>query len=588
MTDTNLVRFRAAVAGALAHLESRREEINDLNVFPVADGDTGDNMALTLRAVVAELDRLIDDGDRPIDEVARDEIVHSVARAALLGARGNSGVILSQLIRGAAEELSSRPGELIDPTLIGAALAHAADRAYASVRNPAEGTILTVAREMATEIMTDVAHRTENPRLGPDADPRLQDEVIAATLERAVVAGQESVKRGPELLAALREAGVVDAGGYALTIVFAGVVAALRGDDPPQLEHHAPARITHPEHHSSTFRFCTNFAVTGGPTSCPVASFPSLEALGDSVLVVGDSTTLKVHVHTDEPEVATAVFAGVGEVSRLDVADMRAQMAERDARLPAGNGTVEAAEVAIVDGGAPTAAAGARHRARCGVLAVVNGDGLRALYESLGVDTIDGGPTLNPSTYELLAGIHEVAAEEVVVLPNSANVIMAAERAAELSEKEVRVVPSTSQQAGLSAAVALRPDSDVVANAAALAEAMALVRTGAVAEAARDDAKGRFQRGEAVGFVEEEVVAWGTARAHARAGARAPRRRRRADQLHRRPRRAAGRRRGGGAASQRRRAGVPQRGAAELLVAAGGRVAAAGDVPVPSGASVMI
>ena len=168
MTDTNLLRFRVAVAGALAHLESRREEVNDLNVFPVADGDTGDNMALTLRAVLDELDRLQGaDGQRTIDEIGREEIVQSVARAALLGARGNSGVILSQLIRGAAEELVSRPGQLIDATLIGAALANAADRAYSSVRDPAEGTILTVAREMAHKIVTDVAHRPENPRLGP-------------------------------------------------------------------------------------------------------------------------------------------------------------------------------------------------------------------------------------------------------------------------------------------------------------------------------------------------------------------------------------------------------------------------------------
>src|SRR6202011_1620366 len=155
---TNLVRFRAAVAGALAHLESRREEVNELNVFPVADGDTGDNMALTLRAVLEELDRLQSDEDRTIDEIGRDEIVQSVARAALLGARGNSGVILSQLIRGAAEELVSRPGELVDPMLIGAAMAQAAERAYESVRNPAEGTILTVVREMAHRIASELAH----------------------------------------------------------------------------------------------------------------------------------------------------------------------------------------------------------------------------------------------------------------------------------------------------------------------------------------------------------------------------------------------------------------------------------------------
>ncbi|TMA32625.1 MAG: DAK2 domain-containing protein [Deltaproteobacteria bacterium] len=333
MSDTNLVRFRAAVAGALAQLESRREEVNDLNVFPVADGDTGDNMVLTLRAVLGELDRLQDSGEpRTIDEIGREEIVQSVARAALLGARGNSGVILSQLIRGAAEELVSRPGQLIDATLIGAALANAADRAYTSVREPAEGTILTVVREMAHKIMTDVAHSPDNPRLGPATAPSEQDATIAETLERAVIAGQDSVKRGPQLLAALREAGVVDAGGYALTIMIAGVIAALRGDDPPELDHHAPARISHPEHSSSTYRFCTNFAVTGTGLSAPRFIAP-LEQLGDSVLVVGDSSTLKVHVHTDDPERATAVFTSVGEVSRLDVADMRLQVRRRDERL---------------------------------------------------------------------------------------------------------------------------------------------------------------------------------------------------------------------------------------------------------------
>ncbi len=498
MSDTNLVRFRAAVAGALAHLESRREEVNDLNVFPVADGDTGDNMALTLRAVLAELDRLqgANGQARTIDEIGREEIVQSVARAALLGARGNSGVILSQLIRGAAEELVSRPGQLIDATLIGAALANAADRAYASVREPAEGTILTVAREMAHKIVTDVAHSPENLRLGPATDPGMQDAAIADALERAVVSGQESVKRSPELLAALREAGVVDAGGYGLTIIFAGVVAALRGEDAPELDHYAPAQITHPQHVSGTYRFCTNFAVIGSGLNAGRFIAP-LEALGDSVLVVGDASTLKVHLHTDEPERATAVFADAGEISRLDIADMRLQVAERDERLH-GHGPD--------NGVAPGVAA---PRARCGALAVVSGDGLAAMFRELGVHTIDGGPTLNPSTYELLAAIHEVPAEEVLVLPSSPNVVMAAERAAELSDKQVLVAPAVGQQAGLVAAVALEADRSVEENAQALVGALAHVRTGAVAQAARDDAQGRFRRGEAVGFVAEEVHAWG-------------------------------------------------------------------------------
>jgi hypothetical protein len=512
VTDTNLVRFRAAVAGALAHLESRRQEVNDLNVFPVADGDTGDNMALTLRAVLDELDRLQgSDERRTIDEIGRDEIVQSVARAALLGARGNSGVILSQLIRGAAEELVSRPGQLIDATLIGAALGKAADRAYASVRAPAEGTILTVAREMAHRIVADLAHVPQTQSFGPGTEPREQDLAIAEALERAVRTGEDSVKRGPDMLAALREAGVVDAGGYGLTIIFAGVVAALRGQEPPPLEHHAPARISHPEHTSGTYRFCTNFAVTGSDLH-PTRFIAALEALGDSVLVVGDASTLKVHLHTDEPERATDVFADAGEVSHLDVADMHAQVAQREVRLGDGAGPAGGRRGVQGAGAGANGRSGGEQRARCAAVAVVSGEGLRELFHELGVHTIDGGPTLNPSTYDLLAGIHDVPAEEVVLMANSANVIMAAEHAARLSDKQVHVAATTSQQAGLAAALAFAPERSVEQNAQALTAALERIRTGAVAPAARDDVQGRFRRGEAVGFVEDEVHAWGEPR----------------------------------------------------------------------------
>jgi dihydroxyacetone kinase-like predicted kinase len=307
------------------------------------------------------------------------------------------------------------------------------------------------------------------------------------------------------MLAALREAGVVDAGGHALTVIFAGVVAALRNETPPELEHYAPAKITHPEHSSSTYRYCTNFAVTGSHL-IPSHFTPTLERLGDSVLVVGDLTTLKVHLHTDEPERATALFADAGEVSHLDVADMRLQVAERDERLR---------QAGLANGGGLGAGgpAGARVRVRCGALAVVNGPGLTRMYRELGVYTIDGGPTLNPSTYELLAGIHEVPAEEVVVLPGSANVVMAAERAAALSDKHVLVVPATSQQAGLAVAVALQGERSGHENARARREALEALRKGAVAQAASADAPGPFQAGEAVGFIEDEVVAWGEPRA---------------------------------------------------------------------------
>jgi DAK2 domain fusion protein YloV len=488
VSDPILVRFRVLVEAGLAQLEARREEVNDLNVFPVADGDTGDNMVLTLRAVLQELDRLATASEgRTIDDIGRDEIVSSVARAALLGARGNSGVILSQLIRGAAEELASRPGELVDPVLIGAAMARAADQAYGSVRDPAEGTILTVVREMAHRVATELAHMPD-ARLGADATPAEQNAVIAEIMERALDAGQESVKRGPELLPVLREAGVVDAGGHGLTVLFAGIIGGLRGTEPPTLERHAAARVSHPQHSSTTYRYCTNFAVTGSELE-PRPFVEALEALGDSVLVVGDRTTLKVHVHTDDPDAATALFVSAGTISHLDVADMREQIDRRDERL--------LTPVRVE---------------RCGALAVTTGDGMRGLFESLGVRVLDGGPTLNPSTYDLLAAIHAVPAEEVIVLPNSANVRMAAERAAELSDKVVCVVGSRSQQAGLAAAVALESSRGAAENAAVMEQTLERVRTGAVAPAARDDAQGRFRQGDAVGFIEEKIVSWGRPR----------------------------------------------------------------------------
>ncbi len=487
MQDPSLVRFRKVVAGALTHLESRREEINDLNVFPVADGDTGDNMALTLGAVLDEIDRLLADPERTLDAVGRAELTESVARAALLGARGNSGVILSQLIRGAAEELVSRPGELVDPILIGAAMARAAQRAYDSVRHPAEGTMLTVMREMAQRIALELP-ALPKPRLGTESNAALQDALIADVLERALEAGEAAVRRGPELLPVLKEAGVVDAGGHAVTILFAGVVAALRGTQGPEIPRHAAAvRVTHPEHASSTFRFCTNFAVTGSHLD-RVDHVARLEAIGDSVLVVGDAATLKVHVHTDDPESATGLFQPPHAVSHLDVADMHAQVAERERRLSA----------APVPG------------ACTGALAVVAGAGVAALFAGLGAQVLDGGQTLNPSTYELLAGIHLVPAEEVVLLPNSANVFMAAERAAELSDKRVHVLETRSMQAGLAAAVALVPSRSGEDNLAAMRAELAELRTGAVARAGRQDAQGRFAEGDAVGFVDDELVAWGS------------------------------------------------------------------------------
>jgi DAK2 domain fusion protein YloV len=488
-SSSSLLRFRAILGGALLALEERRSEINDLNVFPVADGDTGDNMVLTIEGCLAELDRLAEEsGERSLDEIGREEIVDLVARAALLSARGNSGVILSQLIRGAAEELISRPGVLVDPVLIALAMQRAAERAYASVREPAEGTILTVMADMATAVTAALEQIEPMPA---DATPDQQNARIAELLEIAVIAGEESVRRGPELLPVLKAAGVVDSGGYGVVVLFAGCVTALRGEQGLSVAHHvAPARSSEPQHESSTFRFCTNFAVTATTADRLATSeqyIAQLEELGDSVLVVGDQVTLRVHVHTDEPAAATALFAEVGQVSRLDVADMSAQIADREERL--------ASEPAV--------------RSRCGTLAIVAGDGIAQLYRSLGAHVLDGGETLNPSTYEILAGIHSVPADEVVVLPNSRNVFMAAQAAAEMSERTVHVAQSSEMQAGLAALVASRPERSAAENAAEIDALLVHVRSGSVARAARADGEGRFAEGDAVGYVGEELVAWG-------------------------------------------------------------------------------
>ena len=470
---------------AYGYLEARRNEVNDLNVFPVADGDTGDNMALTMRAVLAELDRIETEGGELAD---RTELVHAVARASLMGARGNSGVILSQIVRGAAEELATRPGELIDPVLVAAAFARAADAAYESVRNPAEGTMLTVVRAMALSAAKHLTRLTdEQRRLGVDFTQEQQDAILAEVLEEITRAGEEAVRRTPGQLEVLADAGVVDAGAHGLVLILAGIVAGLRGQETPEIEipEQAPARLSAPQHTDSRFRYCVNFIVEG--TDLAGTEFePPLREIGDSVLVVGDRRTLRVHVHTDEPHLARDVFAERGTISQVDEADMRVQVAERAERL---------------------AVAGER----CAVVAVVSGSGLRQLYEDLGAGVVDGGATMNPSTDELLAGIHSVDSESVLVLPNSPNVVLAAQHAAELSERDARVIDCTSQQAGLVALVEADPALSIDENAARIDSALAEITVGAVAPAARDDGEGRFVRGDAVGFVGGEIHSWGGA-----------------------------------------------------------------------------
>lgn len=480
MPDPSIERFRAVVSVAYSHLEERRQEINDLNVFPVADGDTGDNMALTLRHVIEELDRLERasiDGDPQ-----RPEIVRAVARAALMGARGNSGVILSQIVRGAAEKLATPPGRLIDPELIEAALANASDAAWASVREPAEGTMLTVARAMADAVRERRANWNTH-HLDAEATTDEQNALLAEMLAAALFAGEEALRHTPEQLQVLADAGVVDAGALGLVVIVRGALAALAGESVklPEIEHYAPARLSDVHHAESQYRYCINFIVLGEGLST-VAQVPMLEEVGDSVLVVGDEATLKVHVHADDPADVRMIFDGVGSIEREDIADMHEQIAEREARLG---------------------------MTKTCVVAVVSGVGMRRLFEELGAHVIDGGPTMNPSTNDILLGIEAAGTDEVVVMPNSKNVVMAAEEAARLSEHRVEVVPSLSQQGALAALVEHDPSASAIDAASRLADALAHVRVGGVAPAAKDDVEGRFVRGDTVGFEDDDVIAWG-------------------------------------------------------------------------------
>jgi hypothetical protein len=341
--------------------------------------------------------------------------------------------------------------------------------------------MLSAVRAMAHRVAQDLAHM-EKARLAQGASDAEQDALLADVLERALEAANEAVERGPEQLPVLKEAGVVDAGAYGLTAIVVGVIAALRGDNGPVLAHQsAPARMMHlPQHESSEYRYCTNFAVIGEGLDAR-EFIPRLEQIGDCVLVVGDQATLKVHVHTDEPDLATSIFVAHGEVSHFDVADMHEQVADRSARL----------------------------EAACSPVVVATGEGLVRMFRELGAHVVEGGPTMNPSTYDILAGIHAAPGSSAVVLPNSPNVILAAERAAELSEKEARVVATRSQQQALAALLSFDGSLHAVANAERLCEVADAVRTGGVARAAREDPSGRFGVGDAVGYSGEDLTAWG-------------------------------------------------------------------------------
>ncbi len=484
MSDPSVERFHRVIRVAYEHLRERQQEINDLNVFPVPDGDTGDNMAGTISAVLNGLDGLRSNSLAAVD---RNYIVQTVAHSALMGARGNSGVILSQIVRGAAEVLSTRRGELIGPALVRDALARASEAAYRAVSEPEEGTMLTLIRAVSEAVSRKV-DEFEQRELAPGTPETEQDAMLVELLEEALSAGHEALAQTREQLAANREAGVVDAGAYGLLVIIAGLVAGLSGADVESSP--VPHQTAAPSHGAlsveSRYRYCTSCILTGSELE-PAGIAPRLEELGDSIAVVGDETMLKIHVHTDKPSRARTICAEYGDVHQFEFTDMRRQIANRDVRL-AGGGSV-----------------------RTGVVAVASGDGIAELFAAEGARIVDGGPTLNPSINEIVEGIRATHGEEIVVLPNSPNVILAAEEAARLAERKVRVVASTSMQAGLAALVGgYDSSSSADENATRMEAELEAITDGVVAAADRDDSDGRYRRGEAVGFVGKELVAWGS------------------------------------------------------------------------------
>jgi DAK2 domain fusion protein YloV len=488
MSDPSIERFSRVVAVAHAHLEERRKEINDANVFPVADGDTGDNMAGTIKAVLDALENLRTSSLASID---RNHIVTTVAHAALMGARGNSGVILSQIVRGAAEVLTTRRGELIGPALVRDALGAASAAAWSSVGDPREGTMLTVIREVHEAVAATVAEMDQT-ELPDDVTDEVQDAMFAELMGVAIGAGLTALERTPEQLEVLAEAEVVDAGAYGLMVILGGLVAGLAGlDGPSQIPHQQAARLEGGTHFDSRYQYCTSCIITGRELDSK-SIVPRLEELGDSVAVVGDQTMLKVHVHADDRDRVRLICEEYGDIDQFEATDMHAQVAAR---------TGESGDIAP----APPQLDGAR----TGVVAVASGEGLARLFGSEGALVVDGGSTLNPSIEEILAGIRQAPGDEVILLPNSPNVLMAAREAARLAERPAHVVTSVAQQAGLAALIAYDAAAPAADNVSRMEAELEAIATGLVAEADRDDTGGRYSRGDAVGFLGDELVAWG-------------------------------------------------------------------------------
>jgi DAK2 domain fusion protein YloV len=463
-------------------LEERKQEINDLNVYPVPDGDTGTNLALTMRSLIDAVAKLSDD-------LPADELCAAISQAALMGARGNSGVILSQIIRGAMETFS-REGPVTGNVLAEAFL-NATETAYRAVRKPVEGTILTVLRDMS-EAASQLPGGTERKVM----------------MDTTIAAGWKSVERTPTLLRVLADAGVVDAGGYGLVVLIEGAASG-RGDwqtpiatrlgQPPVAD--GALYETEDADEQSDFTYCTSFLLSG--RGLDRSALESLFGpLGDSLLVVGDENQMKVHVHTDDPGQVLTLASTRGVLGEIEIDNMKEQTAARTERLARGGN--QASQAGPSSGRQPGVEPGLTQ-----VVAVVAGEGNKALFRSLGVDLIvDGGQSMNPSAEDLIREVERAVARSVIILPNNSNVIMTAEQTLGLTGREVHVVPTRSIQAGLSAAVVYERRSPGYENARMMRAAVENVVSGEVTRAVRDSLVDGLQvkAGDFIGLIDERIV----------------------------------------------------------------------------------
>ena len=465
MTQTiDAAAFQQMVIHAAAAISAQKQHINDLNVFPVPDGDTGTNMSLTISAAAAELKK------KQCATVG--EVAQTAASALLRGARGNSGVILSLLFRGIAKSLKDR--ETIDGRDLAIALDFGVAAAYKAVMKPAEGTILTVSRLAAAQAAA--AAREEN--------------AAESVLEAAIREGQEALADTINQNPVLKKAGVVDAGGKGFLVILQGMLDSLRGEPMPQVEEEsAPADkadFVAMAAEDITFAFDTVFIVRKHTEEVDLEPFRTyLNSIGDSLVIGEDDTAFKVHVHTNTPGAALTESQKYGTLELAKIENMRTQAADLAAGKKAqSTDDLDAVEAELERGETAVAAPEKRY----GFLAVCAGEGLEAVFRDLTVDRIvSGGQTMNPSTEAILQEVNRTPSEIVFILPNNKNIIMAAQQCVGLTEKQVIVVPTATVPQGISAMMAVDPDNDdPQAILAAMTEAAANVTTAQITYAARN------------------------------------------------------------------------------------------------------